>query len=148
MFECYNTENNVVSYLTAAVSSLSSVILVNDWSIFPTTFPYLLTVEQKENDVTVVREIMKATAKSGNTITVVRAVESCISDESQSPKIFEQVAHNFKEKSIVSISMTAWTLKDVQDEINAQSGRIATAENEIVDLNDFIVQLENDIADL
>jgi predicted nucleic acid-binding Zn-ribbon protein len=44
--------------------------------------------------------------------------------------------------------MTAWTLKDVQDEINAQSGRIATAEDEIVDLNDFIVQLENDIADL
>jgi hypothetical protein len=50
---------------------------------------------------------MKATAKSGNTITVVRAVESCIGDDSQNPKTFEQISHNFKEKSMVSISMTA-----------------------------------------
>jgi hypothetical protein len=39
-------------------------------------------------------------------------------------------------------------LKDVQDEIDDQSNRISTAENDIVDLNGFIQTLEDDISNL
>lgn len=148
MFENYVTWNNIISKLTSAISSQTWVIIVDNGAIFPSTFPYLITVEQKQGESTVVREIMKATAKSDNVITVERAVESCISDDTESPKTLQQVAHNFNAWSLVSIQMTAGTLKDLQDELVAQSGRIWDAENEIEDLNDLIVQLENDIADL
>lgn len=148
MFQNYKTENNVVSTLEWAVSSLSTTIVVHDSELFPSSFPYLLTVEQKQGDDVVVREIMKATAKNWTSITVERAVEPCISDETESPKVLTQVAHNFKTWSSVWISMTAWILKDVNDEIISQSERISESENEIVELNDYITQLENDIADL
>lgn len=144
----YKTANNAVSFLTSATSSISNQIIVNDWWVFPSVFPYLLTVEQQNWWETIVREIMKATAKSWNTITVERAVESCVSDDTTTPKVFVQIAQNFEANSIVSLSMTAWTLKDVQDEIVAQSWRIQDAEDEITDLNALIVKLEWDIADL
>ena len=148
MFINYKTWNNITSNLTNAISSQTTVIAVNDWSIFPNTFPYLLTVEERQEGVVITREIMKATAKSWNNITVTRAVESCISNDSESPKVLQQAPHNFKTNSSVTIAMTAWTLKDVQDEIISQDWRISTAENDIIDLNNYIDTLEYDIQNL
>ena len=144
----YKTANNIVSFLVSAISSNSTNIIVNDGWIFPSSFPYLLTIEQQLNGETVVREIVKAVDKLWDTIEVERAVESCISDDTAKPKTMSQVAHNFEANSIVSLTMTAWTLKDVQDEMTSQSWRIADAENEIIALTWLIQTLEDDIQNL
>lgn len=144
----YKTANNIVSFLVSAISSNSTNIIVNDGWIFPSSFPYLLTIEQQLNGETIVREIVKATARSWNTITIERAVESCVWDDTASPKTISQVAHNFEANSVVSLVMTAWTLKDLQDEMTSQSWRIADAENEITTLTWLIQTLEDDIHNL
>lgn len=144
----YKTANNVVSYLLSAISSDSTTIIVNDGGIFPSSFPYMLTVEQQLNWQTVVREIMKATARSWNSISVERAVEYCIEDDTARPKTMNKIAHSFDANSIVALTITAWTLKDVQDEMDSQSWRISDAENEIDDLTDLIQTLEEDIQNL
>ena len=135
----YKTANNVESFLTSAISWTSSTIIVNDWGIFPSSFPYLLTIEQQNWGKTIVREIVKATAKNWNTITIERAVESCISDDSANPKSFSQTAHSFWANSIVSLSMTAWTLQDVQEWFNS-------AMDDISDLSDRVWDIEQDIS--
>ena len=144
----YKTANNIVSFLVSAISSNTTNMIVNDGWIFPSSFAYLVTVELQLNGETIIREIVKATAKSWNTITIERAVESCVSDDTASPKTYSQVAHNFEANSVVSLVMTAWTLEDVQDEMTSQSWRIADAENEITTLTWLIQTLEDDIHNL
>lgn len=145
----YKTANNVSSYLVASMSASSTTIIVNDWNIFPSEFPYLLTIEQQNNAwQTTTREIVKVTAKNSNTLTVERAVESCVSDDTASVKTMTQTAHNFDANSVVSLSMTAGTLKDVQDELTSQWSRISTAENDITTLTWLITTLEEDIQNL
>lgn len=147
-FIWYKTANNIVSYLMSAISSTSTSIIVHDWSIFPSTFPYLLTIEQQLNGETVTREIVKATAISWDTITIQRAFEPCISDDTANPKTYTQVAHSFEWNAIVSLSLTAWMLQDVQQWITDNAGAINDADQEITDLTTLIQTLEDDIANL
>ena len=147
-FIWYKTANNIVSYLVSAISSSSTSIIVNDWSIFPSSFPYLLTIEQQLNGETVTREIVKVTAKSGSTLTVERAVESCISDDTANPKTYSQVAHSFDANAIVSLEMTSGTLQDAQNAITDNANAIADANQDITDLVALIQTLEDDISNL
>lgn len=147
-FIWYKTANNIVSYLVSAISSSSTSIIVNDWNIFPSSFPYLLTIEQQLNGETVTREIVKVTAKSGSTLTVERAVESCISDDTANPKTYSQVAHSFDANAIVSLEMTSGTLQDAQNAITDNANAIADANQDITDLVALIQTLEDDISNL
>lgn len=147
-FIWYKTANNIVSYLMSAISSTSTSIIVHDWIIFPTSFPYLLTIEQQLNGETVTREIVKATAISWDTITIQRAVEPCVSDDTANPKTYTQVAHSFEWNAIVSLNMTAWVLGDCQQWITDNAEAIDTADQEITDLIDMIQTLEDDIQNL
>jgi len=147
-FIWYKTANNIVSYLVSAISSSSTSIIVNDWSIFPSSFPYLLTIEQQLNGETVTREIVKVTAKSGSTLTVERAVESCISDDTANPKTYSQVAHSFDANAVVSLEMTSGTLQDAQNAITDNANAIADANQDITDLVALIQTLEDDISNL
>lgn len=147
-FIWYKTANNIVSYLVSAISSSSTSIIVNDWNIFPSSFPYLLTIEQQLNGETVTREIVKVTAKSGSTLTVERAVESCISDDTANPKTYSQVAHSFDANAIVSLEMTSGTLQDAQNAITDNANAISDANQDITDLVALIQTLEDDISNL
>ena len=147
-FIWYKTANNIVSYLVSAISTSSTSIIVNDWSIFPSSFPYLLTIEQQLNGETVTREIVKVTAKSGSTLTVERAVESCISDDTANPKTYSQVAHSFDANAVVSLEMTSGTLQDAQNAITDNANAIADANQDITDLVALIQTLEDDISNL
>lgn len=51
----YETANNVSSYLVSAISSNSTSVIVNDGWIFPSSFPYMITIEQQLNGQTVIR---------------------------------------------------------------------------------------------
>ena len=148
-FVWYKTANNVVSFLSSAISSWSTNIIVNDWWIFPSVFPYILTIEQKNSNwIVVVREIVKATARSWNTITIERAVESCVNDDTASPKTFSQIAHSFESNSTVSLSTTAWMLQDIQNWIDDNTNAINDANDEITTLEWLIQTLEDDISNL
>lgn len=147
-FIWYKTANNIVSYLVSAISSSSTSIIVNDGNIFPSSFPYLLTIEQQLNGETVTREIVKVTAKSGSTLTVERAVESCISDDTANPKTYSQIAHSFDANAIVSLEMTAGTLQDAQNGITDNANAVADANQDITDLVALIQTLEDDISNL
>lgn len=144
----YKTANNVTSSLVSSISWSTTTIIVNDWNIFPSTFPYMLTIEQKLNWQTVVREIVKVTARTWNTMTVVRAVESCVSDDTASPKTLTQVAHNFNANALVSLNMTAWVLQDCQQWITDNANDISDANDAIDDINHRIQQIEADIGNL
>ncbi len=145
----YKTANNIVSYLSSAISSWSTNIIVNDGWIFPSNFPYLLTIEQQNaNGITTVREIVKATAKSWNTITIERAVEQCVWDDSANPKTLSQIAHSFDANSEVSLCLTAWTLQDIQNWINDNTTDIQNTNDEIDTLENLIQTLEDDISNL
>lgn len=144
----YKTANNVTSSLVSSISWSTTTIIVNDWNIFPSTFPYMLTIEQELNGQTVVREIVKVTARTWNTMTVVRAVESCVSDDTASPKTLTQVAHNFNANALVSLNMTAWVLQDCQQWITDNANDISDANDAIDDINHRIQQIEEDIGNL
>ena len=144
----YKSANNVVSYLVSSISSTSTTMIVNDWWIFPNSFPYRLTIEQKVNWQTTVREIVQVSAKSWDTLTISRAVESCVSDDTAMPKIYSQLAHNFEANSVVSLSMTAWVLQDIQQWITDNANAITAADDEIDSLIWLIQTLEDDIWNL
>lgn len=144
----YKTANNVTSFLSSAISSGSWSLIVNDWWIFPSTFPYLLTLESQLNGETTTREIVKVTAKDWNTLTIERAVEECVSDDTANPKTFSQLAHSFEAWSVVSLCFTAWTYDDLKNWIIDQANRITATNNEITTLTGLINNLEDDIHNL
>ena len=148
-FVNYKTENNSFSYLAIALSSDSTTIQVNDWDIFPTSWPFILTIEHYDDDWNVVkREIVKATERDNNTITVVRAFEECVADDTANPKVLQQSPFNFVAGDSVSLTITSELVTDLQNEITRQLNNLETAqscittdEQRISDIETFINNL-------
>lgn len=148
-FVNYKTENNSFSYLAIALSSDSTTIQVNDWDIFPTSWPFILTIEHYDDSNNCVkREIVKATARDNNTITVVRAFEQCVADDTANPKTLQQSPFNFVAWDSVSLTLTSELVTDLQNEITRQLNNLETAqtcittdEQRISDIEDFINNL-------
>ena len=148
-FVNYKTENNSFSYLAIALSSDSTTIQVNDWDIFPATWPFILTIEHYDDSNNCVkREIVKATARDNNTITVERAFEQCVADDTANPKTLQQSPFNFVAGDSVSLTLTSELVTDLQNEITRQLNNLETAqscittdEQRISDIEDFINNL-------
>lgn len=148
-FVNYKTENNSFSYLAIALSSDSTTIQVNDWDIFPTSWPFILTIEHYDDSNNCVkREIVKATERDNNTITVERAFEQCVADDTANPKTLQQSPFNFVAGDSVSLTLTAELVTDLQNEITRQLNNLETAqtcittdEQRISDIEDFINNL-------
>lgn len=148
-FVNYKTENNSFSYLAIALSSDSTTIQVNDWDIFPATWPFILTIEHYDDSNNCVkREIVKATERDNNTITVVRAFEECVADDTANPKTLQQSPFNFVAGDSVSLTLTSELVTDLQNEITRQLNNLETAqscittdEQRISDIEDFINNL-------
>ena len=148
-FVNYKTENNVYSYLAIALSSDATTIQVNDGDIFPTSWPFILTIEHYDDDWNCVkREIVKGTARDNNTITIVRAFEECVADDTSNPKTLQQSPFNFVAWDSVSLTLTSELVTDIQNEITRQLDNLETAqecintdEQRISDIEDFINNL-------
>ena len=148
-FVNYKTENNSFSYLAIALSSDSTTIQVNDWDIFPTSWPFILTIEHYDDDWNVVkREIVKATARDWNTLTIERAFEECVADDTANPKTLQQSPFNFVAGDSVSLTLTSELVTDLQNEITRQLNNLETAqtcittdEQRISDIETFINNL-------
>lgn len=148
-FVNYKTENNSFSYLAIALSSDSTTIQVNDWDIFPATWPFILTIEHYDDSNNCVkREIVKATERDNNTITVVRAFEECVADDTANPKTLQQSPFNFVAGDSVSLTLTSELITDIQNEITRQKNNLETAQScldttssRLSDIEDFINNL-------
>ena len=148
-FVNYKTENNSFSYLAIALSSDSTTIQVNDWDIFPTSWPFILTIEHYDDSNNCVkREIVKATERDNNTITIVRAFEECVADDTANPKVLQQSPFNFVAGDSVSLTITSELVTDLQNEITRQLNNLETAqscittdEQRISDIETFINNL-------
>ena len=137
MVEIYSTANNASSTLTNSIWTATTTIAVNDIDVFPTTFPVICTIEHFDEDWNcITREIVKATASDiwTWTLTVVRAFEQCVSDDTANPKIMQQDAHTFYAWDVIWLTATAWLLSNlywVADDV-------LTLQSEIQDILDFI----------
>ena len=148
-FVNYKTENNSFSYLAIALSSDSTTIQVNDWDIFPTSWPFILTIEHYDDSNNCVkREIVKATERDNNTITVERAFEQCVADDTANPKTLQQSPFNFVAWDSVSLTLTSELITDIQNEITRQKNNLETAQTcldttscRLSDIEDFINNL-------
>lgn len=143
VFANYQTENNASSYLTTALSATWTTIIVNDGDIYPSTFPFLLTLEHYNDDGNVVkREIVKCVARDGNNMEVVRAVETCVADDTANPKTLQQNSWTFVAWDSVWLTITSWLIDDMQNEIERQANDLIEAQGLIDCANCRISEVE------
>ena len=149
VFVNYKSENNVYSYLAIALGADATTMQVNDWDIFPSQFPFIVTLEHYDDDWNVVkREIVKCTDRDWNVITIVRWFETCVADDTSNPKTLQQAHFNFVAGDSVSLTLTSWFITDIQDEITRQLNNLNTAQacinldnQRLTDIEDFINNL-------
>lgn len=149
VFVNYKSENNVYSYLAIALSADATTMQVNDWDIFPSQFPFIVTLEHYDDDWNCVkREIVKCTDRDWNTITIVRWFETCVADDTANPKTLQQAHFNFVAGDSVSLTLTSEFVTDIQNEITRQLNNLNTAQacinvdnQRLTDIEDFINNL-------
>lgn len=136
-FEKFQTKNNSYSTLLNALSSWSTTVVVDtdEWAIFPSTYPFLITIEQFNSSwIVIKREVLKVSNRVDDTMTVVRAYEHCIQDDTTNPKTQTQYALDFSAWDKVSMYYTSWLIDDIQDQIYTNQQDIATHENQLNDV--------------
>lgn len=144
VFVNYKSENNVYSYLAIALGADATTMQVNDWDIFPSQFPFIITLEHYDDDWNCIkREIVKCTNRDWNVITIERWFETCVADDTSNPKTLQQAHFNFVAGDSVSLTLTSWFITDVQDEITRQLDSLNTAQNCIDDASCRLTQIEN-----
>lgn len=113
----YNNSNNASTTISAWISASATTLLVDNGAILPNA-PFLLTLEHMDNEKVTVREIVKCTAKVGNSLTIVRSAWICVQDDTATPKVQNNTPHSFWVGDFASIYWTSEQVKDIQDEIN------------------------------
>jgi len=140
-FQKFKWDNNARSQLAAGIwaSALSMIVTTWEGALFPATWDFLLTLEQYDSNSEVVkREIVKATARSTDTFTIVRSQGVSVQDDTASPKTNWTTARSFDEDDYVSLYITEEQLDDIQDEITRiVDTDIADLETDKLDIVDF-----------
>ena len=129
-FVKFQNSNNANSTMIADISASATALLIKDWdqSLFPTTFPFLLTLEHLDSDWNVtLREIVKATASNQNSYTIVRWAWTCVQDDTASNRSQDNTAHAFYAGDRVSLYRTAEQVKDIQDKLETSVNDTAIA---------------------
>ena len=144
VFVNYKSENNVYSYLSIALGADATTMQVNDWDIFPSQFPFIVTLEHYDDDWNCVkREIVKCTDRDWSVITIERWFETCVADDTSNPKILQQAHFNFVAGDSVSLTLTSEFVTDIQEEITRQLNSLNTAQCCIDDASCRLTQIEN-----
>lgn len=117
-FVKYIGQNDAIAQLEGAINSSATTIILKAWhgARLASTFPFLATLRHYDTDGSVLkREIVKVTARTDDTLTVVRHFEDCrISDTAWAPS---SVSSTFDTDDYISMDITAWLLDDIQDEV-------------------------------
>lgn len=116
-FQNYKAKNNVSTTLLAGISSSATTIIVATWAgdLFPSTFPFELTLEQFTWTNVTKREIVKCTARSWDTLTVTRSAGYC--PASYTALTQTNTAFSFLSGDTVSLRVTANIIEDINTEV-------------------------------
>ena len=119
-FTNYSLSNNASSTLLADITASATMILIKDWdqSIFPTTTPFLVTLEHLNPEWNVTtREIVKVINISQNTLIVERWAWTCVQDDTATNRVQWNSPHIFYAWDKVSLYRTAENANDIQNEL-------------------------------
>lgn len=122
-FQKYVPWNNAQGTLLAGISAGAGTMILGSGQgdRFPSTFPFLCEV--KQNDAVapyavLKREIVKVTGRTGDTLTMTRSAGTCLpNDASNTPGT---TAFSFSSGDTVTLTVTAETIKDIQDEVETK----------------------------
>jgi len=117
----YTGSNFAIGQLFGGISNSSGTLILSagQWALFPSTFPFKMKIEQFDAQSRVVkREIVKCTNRSSDTFTIVRSHEACPADYSATTQT--TTAFAFNSWDTVSLVVTADTIDDIQDEVEAK----------------------------
>ena len=131
MFTNYKNANNADSTLIADISASATALLIKDGdqSLFPSTFPFLLTLEHCDTDDNVIlREIVKVTSSNQNSFTIVRWAWICVQDDTASNRSQDNTAHAFYSWDKVSLYWTAEQVADIQNKLETSVNDSAIAD--------------------
>ena len=116
-FNKYQTANNAKGALDVGMSAGATTLILETWqgALFPSAYPYFLTIEEYTSWAVTKREIVKVTNKSTDTFTIVRSSGTCPPDDTT----FTQgtTAFAFSDGAVVRMSNSAEITADMQDEI-------------------------------
>jgi len=110
----HKIDNNITSIVQGALAADTTTITVKsgEGAIFP--IPAYLTIEEFNSDNKCIkREIVEAIWKSGDDITVERAVEACIQDDTATTKSISNNALTFNDNAIISLYLTKWIMDEL-----------------------------------
>ena len=112
-YENYAIKNNVFGTLSAPISSLATSIQLNDWEWARFSVNMLATLENIEDWKVKKREIIKITAISWDTLTVIRKYEACPGSDDANTQW--QVSYAFSADDKISAYITKWHFDRVED---------------------------------
>lgn len=116
----YTPSNNAQGQLLAGISAgaVTLILQSGQGGRFPSVYPYLLEVKQNDTVApyaVLKREIVKVTNRVGDTFTIVRSSGTCLPDDSSNTP--GTTAFSFSTGDTVTLTVTAETIKDIQDEL-------------------------------
>jgi len=129
-FVNYKNTNNASSLLISDITASATTILITDWDqgLFPSSFPFLLTLEHLDaNDNVILREIVKVVANNQNTFTIERSAWTCVQDDTATNRVQDNTAHAFSAWDRVSLYWTAEQVADIQNNLEAKANQDSIA---------------------
>lgn len=127
-FQKYVPWNNAQGQLIAGISAGSTTFILQSWQgdRFPSTFPFLVEIKNVDTVApyaVLKREIVKVTGRTWDTFTGTRSAGTCLPDDASNTP--GTTAFSFSTGDIVTLTVTAETIKDIQDELTTKLATIA-----------------------
>lgn len=113
----YKAKNNASTTMASGISAgaVSMIVATGAGDLFPSTFPFELTLEQFTGSNVTKREIVKCTARTGDTLTIVRSWDYC--PASYTALTQTNTAYAFSTGDTVSLRITASMIDDIYAEL-------------------------------
>lgn len=121
-FKRYRTANNATATPIWAISSSATTVILTtwQWERFPSVYPYLLTIEERQNVspfAVTKREIVEVTNRVNDTFTITRSAWTCLPNDSSNTPGTTAFSFNNPAQTVVTLAVTAETTADMQAEI-------------------------------
>lgn len=129
-FVKYQNTNNASSLLIADITASQTTILITDWDqwLFPSSFPFLLTIEHLDaSENVILREIVKVVSSNQNSFTVERSAWICVQDDTATNRVQDNTAHAFYSWDKISLYWTAEQVQDIQNNLEQKANQEAIA---------------------
>jgi len=103
---------------TISAWATSMICASGKWALFPSTFPFLLTLEARTAGVVTKREIVKCTNRSSDTFTIVRSAGTCPSDDSVSTQTTTAFSFDPSSETVtIKLNPVGEIIEDINDEL-------------------------------